>query len=51
MPSDVVYNSKTNIEPKQGRYVAELANQREKSLMLKSFLQSSIDVNVEEEEE
>ena len=49
MPSEVIYNSKVNVDARKGRYVADLAAHREKSIMLKSFMQSSIDVAMEEE--
>ena len=43
-PSETIYQSKVFTEAKQGRYMADLAAKREKSLMMTSLMQSSVDM-------
>jgi len=43
-PSDQIYDSKMFTESKKGRFMGELAQHRERSLMMTSLLQSSIDM-------
>ena len=43
-PSDQIFDSKMFTESKKGRYMGDLAQHRERSLMMTSLLQSSIDM-------